>query len=79
MSVYDHPSEMLSWFEESAGKLFREEIQEWLDTSKFGLESATETLEIFRLQGEVSAYRAVLGIPDEIRRLGDDKKQGKRA
>jgi hypothetical protein len=77
-SLFDHPSEALAWFGERMGIMFLEQIREWLESSKAKLERESKTEEIYRMQGEVLAYKSVLLIPEDIRRLEADRKSGKR-
>jgi hypothetical protein len=78
-SLFDHPSEALGWFKEPMGILFLEQIREWLTSSTNQLEKEAKLEEIYRLQGEISSFRGVISIPEDIRRLEEDKKSGKRS
>lgn len=78
-SIFDHPMETLDWFEETLGEMFLAQIQQWLIGCQHQLEKESDPNEIYRLQGEISAYRSILNIPDDVRRLQEDKKLGKRS
>jgi len=76
--LWEHPSKMLMWLEEEAAELFRLEIKEWLEDLRSHLEKENRKKEIYRIQGEILICTRVLSMQDDIRRLEEDKKTGKR-
>lgn len=74
---YEHPTEMLRWFDEDAGVMFLSQVKEWLANSRHKLEKEDVPNEIFRLQGEVAVLKNIAHMPDDIRRLEADRLSGR--
>jgi len=75
--IYDHPTEVLNWFGERCGEMFFEQVRAWLESALKNLEKETAPEELYRLQGEIGAYRSILEIPEEVKRFQRDKKDGR--
>jgi hypothetical protein len=69
----------ISWFGESTGTLFLDKVSQWLMISQKELETASDPPSLYRAQGQVQAYRSIINIPEECRRLKEDKKAGRRS
>jgi hypothetical protein len=70
--------QVIGWFGESAGALFLEKVKDWLQISQKSLEQAEDLERVFRAQGQVQAYKSILNIPTECRKLKEDKRLGRR-
>lgn len=65
---FENPSAMLRWFEMPEGIAFIAYIENMLDSSQARLERESETMEIFRRQGRITALKDIFHLPDELHR-----------
>ena len=71
---FESPSAMLRWFDMPEGVSFLAYVGNMLDASKARLERESDTAEIFRRQGRISALKDIFHLPDELNRAIGSKK-----
>lgn len=69
MSLWEHSTEVLNWFDSSAGRMYLEYLSEKLISLRRKLEKETEPAKIYRTQGFIEGILYAGELPAEIRRV----------
>ena len=78
IDLFERSTEMLRWFEDTAGKMYLEYLRERIRSLSAKLRREKDLTTIYTIQGELNGLEYAADVPDEIKRLLADKAAGKR-